>query len=43
MLPAVQWYALTKQVLGKPVAWRARSYSSRTGEELDKAQHDSAV
>ncbi len=43
MLLAVQWYALTKQILGRPVAWRARSYSSGTGQEVDKAQHDSAV
>lgn len=43
LLLAVQWYALTKQVLGRPVGWRARSYSSGTGHEVDKAQHDSAV
>ncbi len=28
MLLAVQWYAFVRQVLGKPVTWRARSYPS---------------
>ena len=43
MLLAVQWYALTKQVFGQPVAWRARSYSSETGQEVAQAQRDSAT
>jgi glycosyltransferase involved in cell wall biosynthesis len=34
LLLAVQWYALGRQVLGRPVAWRARSYSSATGDEV---------
>ncbi len=34
MLLCVQWYALVRQVMGRPVAWRARSYSSGTGEEI---------
>ena len=34
MLLGVQWYALARQVLGRPVEWRARSYSSGTGEEV---------
>ena len=33
LLLLVQWYALSRQLLGQPVAWRARRYSSRTGEE----------
>jgi hypothetical protein len=27
MLLMIQWYALLRQLLGKPVSWRARSYS----------------
>jgi hypothetical protein len=34
LLLILQWYALAKQVLGKPVAWRARSYASGSGEEV---------
>jgi hypothetical protein len=34
LLLMVQWYALVRQVLGRPVAWRARSYSSARGEEV---------
>jgi hypothetical protein len=34
LLLMVQWYALGKQVVGRPVSWRARSYASRSGEEL---------
>jgi glycosyltransferase involved in cell wall biosynthesis len=34
MLLGVQWYALGRQVLGRPVEWRARSYSSETGKEV---------
>jgi hypothetical protein len=35
MLLVVQWYALGKQVLGRPVSWRARSYASASGEEVE--------
>jgi len=38
MLLAVQWYALVRQVFGRPVAWRARSYASGTGEEIAEAR-----
>jgi len=31
LLVIVQWYALGRQMLGRPVAWRARSYSSESG------------
>jgi hypothetical protein len=34
LLLLVQWFALTMKLFGKPVAWRARNYSSETGEEL---------
>jgi extradiol dioxygenase family protein len=34
LLLVVQWYALARQVFGRPVAWRARSYSSQSGEEV---------
>jgi len=34
LLLCVQWYALARQVAGRPVAWRARTYSSETGEEV---------
>ncbi len=34
LLLCVQWYALGKQVFGRPVAWRARTYASDTGEEV---------
>jgi glycosyltransferase involved in cell wall biosynthesis len=34
MLLGIQWYALVRQMLGRPVEWRARSYSSGTGEEV---------
>jgi glycosyltransferase involved in cell wall biosynthesis len=34
LLMMVQWYALGKQVFGRPVAWRARSYASGSGEEV---------
>jgi hypothetical protein len=36
MLLGVQWYALVRQVMGHPVAWRARTYASATGEEVGK-------
>jgi hypothetical protein len=41
LLLIVQWYALVKQVLGRPVAWRARAYASGTGEEISKKKTDS--
>jgi hypothetical protein len=34
MLLGVQWYALVRQVFGRPVEWRTRSYASATGEEV---------
>ncbi|MGA8938919.1 MAG: glycosyltransferase family 2 protein [Acidobacteriaceae bacterium] len=34
MLLGVQWYALVRQMLGRPVAWRTRRYASGTGEEI---------
>jgi hypothetical protein len=34
LLLLVQWYALARQVFGRPVVWRARSYASGTGEEV---------
>jgi hypothetical protein len=34
MLLGVQWYALVRQMLGRPVEWRARAYASATGEEV---------
>jgi glycosyltransferase involved in cell wall biosynthesis len=34
LLLIVQWYALSKQVFGRPVAWRTRSYASGSGEEV---------
>jgi hypothetical protein len=34
MLLGVQWYALVRRMLGRPAEWRARSYSSGTGEEI---------
>lgn len=34
LLLLVQWYALMLQIFGRPVAWRARSYSSQSGEEV---------
>jgi len=37
MLLGVQWYALVRQMLGRPVEWRARSYASGTGEEVVEA------
>jgi len=40
LLLVVQWYALTKQVIGRPVAWRARAYASGTGEEVGETQKD---
>jgi hypothetical protein len=43
MLLAIQWYALVKQIFGRPVAWRARAYSSGTGEEVMETRSDSRV
>jgi hypothetical protein len=43
MLLAVQWYALVKQIFGRPVAWRARTYSSGTGEEVIDTPGDSGI
>jgi hypothetical protein len=34
LLLVVQWYALARQVFGRPVVWRARRYASGTGEEV---------
>jgi glycosyltransferase involved in cell wall biosynthesis len=34
LLLILQWYALVKQVFGRPVAWRARSSASDSGEEV---------
>jgi hypothetical protein len=34
LLLVVQWYALVRQVFGRPVGWRARAYASGTGEEI---------
>jgi hypothetical protein len=38
MLLGVQWYALVRQVVGRPVAWRTRAYASATGEEVVEAR-----
>jgi hypothetical protein len=34
VLLVLQWYALGMQVVGRPVAWRARSYATGSGEEI---------
>ena len=34
LLLVLQWYALTRQVIGKPVGWRARKYETTGGEEI---------
>lgn len=34
LLLAIQWYALIRQILGKPVGWRQRAYASGTGEQV---------
>jgi glycosyltransferase involved in cell wall biosynthesis len=36
VLLGVQWYAFQRQFFGRPVAWRDRSYSSDTGEEISQ-------
>ncbi len=41
LLLVVQWYALARQIFGRPVAWRARAYASGTGEEISEAQKNS--
>lgn len=34
LLLAVQWYAFTRKLFGRPVGWRQRSYSSETGTQV---------
>ena len=34
VLLTLQWYALTRRLLGRPVGWRARAYASGTGAEM---------
>jgi hypothetical protein len=34
VLLCVQWYALGRQVLGRPVSWRARQYAPGEGEQV---------
>ena len=34
LLLCIQWYALTRQLLGRPVGWRQRNYTPTTGAEL---------
>jgi glycosyltransferase involved in cell wall biosynthesis len=34
LLLSVEWYAALMKAFGKPVSWRARTYSSDTGEQL---------
>ena len=34
LLLCVQWYALARKLVGKPVGWRQRIYSSGTGTEV---------
>lgn len=36
LLLSVQWYALTRKLIGKPVGWRQRTYSSDTGTSLSE-------
>lgn len=43
LLLVVQWYALLKQIFGRPVAWRTRAYASGTGEEVSDTQKGSRV
>lgn len=43
LLLTIQWYALAKQVFGQPVAWRARTYASGTGEEVSETAGGSGV
>ena len=34
LLLCIQWYALTRHLLGRPVGWRQRDYVPRTGTEF---------
>ena len=34
LLLCVQWYALARKLVGKPVGWRQRTYSSGTGTQV---------
>ena len=34
ILLCIQWYALTRQLLGRPVGWRQRAYAPHTGTEI---------
>ena len=43
LLLVIQWYALMKQIFGRPVAWRARAYASGTGEEVSETQGSPSV
>lgn len=43
MLLTIQWYALVKQIFGRPIEWRARAYSSETGEEVIEMRSDSGI
>lgn len=43
LLLVVQWFALARQICGRPVAWRARAYASGTGEEISEAQKNPRV
>ncbi len=43
LLLVVQWYALLKQIFGRPVAWRTRAYASGTGEEVGGTRKDFRV
>ena len=43
LLLVIQWYALVKQIFGRPVAWRTRAYSSGTGEEVSETRGSPSV
>ena len=43
LLLVIQWYALMKQIFGRPVAWRARAYASGTGEEISETRGSSSI
>jgi len=34
LLLCIQWYALTRQLLGRPIGWRQRAYAPNTGTEI---------
>jgi cellulose synthase/poly-beta-1,6-N-acetylglucosamine synthase-like glycosyltransferase len=36
LLLALQWYALVRQMCGRPVGWRGRNYASTSGAELQQ-------